>query len=46
MRSNARWVLLVFGSGAIALISGGCLFRFLGDFVADSLVYTAVNAMN
>jgi len=42
MKLRFKTTLLVLSTGIVALNTGTCLFRFLGDFVGDSFVLNAI----
>jgi len=43
MKRKVKIMLLALSSGLIALNSGACLFRFLGDMVGDHIWFTRIN---
>lgn len=42
MRTRAKVALLCLMAGLIAMSAGGCLFRFLGDFLADQFWFSRI----
>ncbi len=42
MKLKIKTMLLALSTGIVALTTGTCLFRFLGDFVGDSIVLGAL----
>ena len=43
MKLKLKLGLLALGSGMIALGSGGCFFRWLGDFAADVIFFRGID---
>ena len=43
MKFRIKLALLVLSTGMIALATGNCFFRWLGDFVGDTLVFRNVD---
>jgi hypothetical protein len=42
MKPKLKLALLAVSSGAVALNTWGCLFRWLGDFVSDTIVMRGI----
>ncbi len=42
MKLRLKLLLLALSTGLVALGSGACLFRFLGDMVGDQAIFSTV----
>ena len=43
MRLNTKFALLALSTGLVSLSVGTCLFRWLGDYVGDTIILRTIS---